>query len=222
VTAHFFVLAFTAAINPSLLGIDLLLIANRRPQAMLAFVLLGGLGAAVTIGLVDVLVVRSNLVKTQGGIGPGGQLAIGLLLIAVGGLLIARRGRSHRPGNPQQDTTKQGWMQRALSRPRLALAVVVGAVLGLPGALYLAALHGLVAGHWSTATQVIAVFVFALIEFTLVIVPLVLVIVRPLAVAAVLHRAQDWLARHGRTALACVLLGLGTYLTISSIVSLAG
>ena len=216
-TVHFFALALAASINPSLLGIDLLLIVNRRPQVMLAFVLLGGVGAAVTIGLVDVLVVRSQLVKTEGGIGAGGRLALGLLLIAAGGLLVARRGRRR-----QQDSGKQGWMQRALSRPRPALAVVVGAVLGLPGALYLAALHDLVTGHWSTATKVIGVIVFALIEFTLVIVPLVLLIVRPQAVEAVLHRAQDWLTRHGRTALACLLLGLGTYLTISSIVSLAG
>ena len=42
-TAEFFALAFTAAINPSLLGIDLLLIVNRRPAAMLAFVLAGGI-----------------------------------------------------------------------------------------------------------------------------------------------------------------------------------
>ncbi|HXS65405.1 MAG TPA: GAP family protein [Streptosporangiaceae bacterium] len=224
-TAEFFALAFAAAINPSLLGTDLMLIVNRRPVAMLAFVLTGGLGMAVTIGLVDVLVVRSQLVKTQGGIGAAGDLAIGLLMTAIGGLIIARR----RPGartakSPAHDKKQRGdsWMQRALAQPRLALAVAVGAVLGLPGGLYLTALHNLVAGHWSTATQVIAVLVFAVIEFTLVIVPLALLISRPQDTAAVLHRAQDWLARNGRMTLAVLLCGLGIYLTISSIVSLIG
>ena len=223
-TAEFFALAFTAAINPSLLGIDLLLIVNRRPVAMLAFVLLGGLGIAVTIGLVDVLVVRSDLVKSQGGLGAGSDLAIGLGLTAIGGFLIARSRRQPSQSRSKKEKKKSsdGWMQRALREPRLPLAVVVGVVLGLPGALFLTAMHGLVTGNWSTATQVIAVLVFALIEFTLLIVPLVLLISRPQLAAAVLHGIQDWLAKHGRTALAYVLAVLGIYLTVSSLVSLIG
>ena len=38
--AEFFVLAFTAALNPKLLALDLLLIENRRPRAMFLCVLL--------------------------------------------------------------------------------------------------------------------------------------------------------------------------------------
>ncbi len=252
-TAQFFALAFAAAINPSLLGIDLLLIVNRRPVAMLAFVLAGGIGMAVTIGLVDVLVIRSDLVKSQGGIGAAGDLLIGLLLAGVGGLIIVRHRRGDRAPvadspvaggpaaggpaaggpaaggpaseSPPPDGKNQracGWMQRALAKPRLTLAIAVGAVLGLPGALYLTALHGLESGHWSTATQVIAVLVFAVIEFALVIVPLALLISRPRDTAEFLHRAQAWLARNGRMALAYVISGLGLYLTISSIVTLIG
>jgi len=47
VNAEFFALAFTAALNPKLLAIDLLLIENRRPRAMFLCVLLGG----ITVGL---------------------------------------------------------------------------------------------------------------------------------------------------------------------------
>ena len=43
--AQFFVLAFTAALNPKFLAIDLLLIENRRPRAMFLCVLIGGLTA---------------------------------------------------------------------------------------------------------------------------------------------------------------------------------
>ena len=224
-TAEFFALAFAAAINPSLLGIDLLLIVNRRPTAMLAFVLAGGIAMAVTIGLVDVLVIRSDLVKYQGSIGDGGDLVIGLFLIAVGGLIIARRrgGGVYAEPAARPEEAAAGRLDAARARPAPAGArVAVGAVLGLPGALYLTALHNLVAGNWSTATQVIAVLVFAVIEFTLVIVPLALLISRPQRAAAVLHGTQDWLARHGRTALAYVISGLGLYLTISSIASLIG
>jgi cadmium resistance protein CadD (predicted permease) len=99
---------------------------------------------------------------------------------------------------------------------------VVGAVLGLPGALYLTALHQLLGGNSSTAARVVAVFVFAIIEFTLIIIPLVLLAVRPEATAAMLARAQEWLHEHGRQLAACVALVLGVYLTISSLVSLLG
>ena len=52
--AAFFALAFSAALNPKLLALDLLLIENRRPRAMFLCVLLGGMTMALTIGLLDV------------------------------------------------------------------------------------------------------------------------------------------------------------------------
>jgi len=221
----FFALAFTAAANPSLLAVDLILLVNRRPRAMLWCVLLGGVGVAVLIGLVDVLVVRSDVIKTQGSLSPGAGLALGLLLLAAGALLLTGRFRRHHGSGPAPDQNAPGgsdWMQRALREPHLGLAVVVGAVLGLPGAIYLTALHHLVAGDWSTLTKVVAVFVFAIIEFSLIIVPLILLAVRPQGVAAVLEHAQEWLSERGRRVMACIALVLGAYLTVSSLVSLLG
>ena len=64
--AEFFALAFTAALNPKLLAIDLLLIENRRPRAMFLCVLLGGMTVALTIGLLDVLTIYADALKAQG------------------------------------------------------------------------------------------------------------------------------------------------------------
>jgi Sap, sulfolipid-1-addressing protein len=226
VTGEFFVLAFSAAVNPSLLAVDLVLIANRRPSAMLLTVLLGGLATAVAIGLIDVLVIHSDVTKTQQSLGPSADLVIGVPSLTAGILLLtgfprrragaqatARREKKH-PGE------MPGWAQRALAQPRLGAALLVGAVLGLPGALYLAALHNLNTGHSSTATKVVSVILFCLIEFTLLIVPAVLLVVRPDSVRSFLARTQDWLTRHGRKALAYVALALGAYLTITGLVSL--
>ena len=220
-TAGFFVLAFTAAVNPSLLAVDLVLLLNQRPRVMLWCVLLGGMGVAVLVGLVDVLVIRSDVVKTQGSLSAGADLGLGLLLLAAGALLLSGRLRRHHRSGPAPDQSPKGksdWMQRALQQPRPGLAVV----LGLPGALYLTELHRLVAGPWSTGTKVAAVFVFVIIEFTLIIVPLILLVVRPQDAAAALQRTQDWLSGHGRQLAACLALALGAYLTISSLVSLLG
>ena len=223
-TAEFFVLAFSAAINPSLLGVDLVLIVNQRPRAMLTFVLLGGMSVAIAVGLIDVLVIRANVVKSQGGLSAGVDLAFGVVLLVAGCLLL----RSHRRRDPavksssgQGGSSQATWVQRALREPRLGLAVVVGGVLGLPGVLYLTALHGVITRKSSVATAVIAVIVFAVIEFTLLIVPLVTLALRPAQTEALLRRSQAWLINRGRQVLAWVAFVLSAYFIINAAVSLA-
>jgi hypothetical protein len=108
-----------------------------------------------------------------------------------------------------------------LAEPRLGLATLVGVLVGLPGASYLTALHMLVTGHYSTATQVTAVIVFVLIEFLLIIIPFAFLELRPQATKAALRRAQDWLRGHTRQLMAYTALILGAYLTVSAIVRLA-
>ena len=74
--AEFFALAFTAALNPKLLALDLLLIENRRPRAMFLSVLLGGMTVALTIGLLDVLTVHADAITSQGKASAGVDLAL--------------------------------------------------------------------------------------------------------------------------------------------------
>jgi hypothetical protein len=227
-TAEFFILALTAAVNPSLVGVDLAVLMNRRPRAMLLCVLLAGVGIAIAIGLIDVLLIRANFVKGESGLGPGARVAIGLLLIGAGLLLkfgLPRRKRREpqaggKPATDQPSQKKQSWTARALSEPRLGLAAVVGLVMGLPGAVYLTAMHHLATGDFSTANKVAAVVLFAIIEFALVIVPLILLNLRPEATAVMLQRWHKWLLSHGRALGAWVLIGLGAYLTITGLVNL--
>jgi hypothetical protein len=225
--AGFFALAFTAALNPKLLALDLLLIENRRPRAMFLCVLLGGMTVALTIGLVDVLTVHADAIKSQGKASARVDLALGLLL-TVGGLLATGRlhGRKRSPvpaGNlpPEQPEKKEGWAARVLAEPRLGLAMLLGALVGLPGASYLTALHHLIAGKYSTVTQVIAVVVFVVIEFLLIIVPFVFLELRPEATKALLKRSQDWLLGHAFQLMAGIALALGAYLTVSGLVRLS-
>ena len=160
--AEFFVLAFTAALNPKLLAIDLLLIENRRPRAMFLCVLLGGLTVGITVGLLDVLVFHLAAISSQRTVSAGVDLALGLLLLAVGALVATGRLHGRRKaavpagdGQPgqQEKEKKDGWA-RLLAEPRLGLAMLVGAVCGIPGAAYLTGLRILVTSKASTANQV--------------------------------------------------------------------
>ena len=226
--AEFFVLAFSAALNPKLLAVDLLLIENRRPRAMFLCLLAGGMTVALTIGLLDVLTIHADALKAQGKASAGVDLALGLLLLAAGALLATGRihGRQRTPvpagAGPSDKPEKKGsWAQRVLGEPRLGLAMLVGAIIGLPGASYLTALHHLIAGNYSTVTQVIAIVVFVIIEFLLIIIPFAFLELRPEATKATLKRAQGWLTGHVLQLMLGIALLLGGYLTVSALIRLS-
>ena len=102
--ATFFALAFSTILNPKLYALDLVLIANKRPRLMFIAFLVGGIGLNVTLGLLDVLVFQADVVSTQGSVSAGIELAIGLLLLAVG-VLVA----SGRPRRRQRTQTGHEW-----------------------------------------------------------------------------------------------------------------
>jgi Sap, sulfolipid-1-addressing protein len=227
--AEFFVLAFAAALNPKLLAIDLLLIENRRARAMFVCILLGGFTVGITVGLLDVFVFHLDAITSQKTVSAGVDLALGLLLLAVGALVATGRLHGRRkqpvpsgggqPGTPEKEK-KEGWADRMLAEPRLGLAMLIGALVGIPGAAYLTALHNLIAGKYSTVTQVAGVIVFVVIELLLIIIPFALLELRPEATKAFLKRSQQWLAGHTRQLIAYTALILGAYLAVSALVRL--
>jgi hypothetical protein len=227
--AEFFALAFAAALNPKLLAIDLLLIENRRPRAMFLCVLLGGLTVGITVGLLDVLVLHVDAISSQKTVSAGVDLGLGLLLLVVGALVVTGRLHARRKAvvpaggglpDPPENEKRDGWA-RLLAEPRLGLAMLIGAVCGIPGASYLAGLHILIASKSPTVSQVIGVVLFVLIEFLLIIIPFVFLQLRPEPTKRALESTHDWLLGHARQLMAYTALLLGAYLTISALVRLA-
>jgi len=93
------------------------------------------------IGLLDVFVLQSDTLSTQGSASAGLDLAVGVPLVIIGILLATGRlhGRMKPAAPPGQDAEqpqkKDGWAQRVLREPRPGLAVLVGVLCGTPGAL---------------------------------------------------------------------------------------
>jgi hypothetical protein len=121
-TATFFALAFLSAVNPKLLGVDLLLIDNERPRRMFACFLAGGIDVGVTIGLLDAFVLHADTLSAQGSASAGLDLAIGVPLVIIGVLLATGHGRRKKqpvPAGPDggQQPKKEGWAQRVLREP---------------------------------------------------------------------------------------------------------
>jgi hypothetical protein len=147
--------------------------------------LLGGMGLGLAVGLIDVLVLHLDALKTQNHSSGGLDLALGIPLLAIGALLAAgrlhrRRRRDHPPKEKRPSKLGQ-WVQRVLHEPRYGLAVLIGAAVGTPGADYLLALHHLISSKTPTTVAVIAVAVFVIINWTLVLVPFAFLISRPRA-----------------------------------------
>jgi hypothetical protein len=217
--AAFFGLA-GAALNPKLLIVDLILAGNQRPRPMFVCFLLGGMGLGVTVGLLDVLVLHVDAIKTQNHASGGLDLVLGIPLLVVGALLAADRLPRRRPhpsaaGKPPPKL--ESWVERVLHEPRYGLAVLIGAVVGTPGGAYLLALHQLVTGKSPIAAQIVAVFVFVFINFALVIVPFAFYLFRPLGTEKAIERFKDWVFSHERQIAAAVALLAGAYMVISGL-----
>jgi hypothetical protein len=193
-------------------------------------VLIGGLTVGITIGLLDVLVFHLDAIQSQKTVSAGVDLALGLLLLIVGALVATDRLHGRRkapvpagdgqPGTPPKEK-KDSWAARVLAEPRLGLAMLIGALCGIPGAAYLSGLHILITSKSSTANQVVGVILFVLIEFSLIIIPFVFLELRPDATKAAVHRSQDWLLGHARQLMAYTALILGAYLAVSGLIRLA-
>jgi Sap, sulfolipid-1-addressing protein len=227
VNATFFALAFIAAANPKLLAIDLLLIENRRRQAMFACLVAAGILTGIAVGLVILLVIPPHQYHSEKRASAGLDLALGLILLLIGGLVMtgvlahvwARRPRSAKPAGKKRKFGAD-WAQRALRESHLGVAFLVGFICGLPGAAYLAALHNLTTGKFSATTEVLAIIVFMIIAFLLIIVPWVLLLVRPDGTANLLRRAMAWVTGHAMALIAWVCLLLGIFLTVSGLIRL--
>lgn len=214
----FFGLAALAALNPKLLIIDLILATNQRPRLMFACFLLGGMGLAITVGLLDVLVLHLDAIKSQNHSSGGLDLALGIPLLVVGALLATNHLRIRRRDDPppkKPPSKLESWMARTLHEPRYGLAVIIGLAVGIPGVSYLLALHHLVAANTPAGIAVVAVLVFSTINFAPVIVPFAFVRVRPRRTEKAIGRVKDWIVSHERLITAVICLLAGAYMVIS-------
>jgi hypothetical protein len=91
----------------------------------------------LTVGLLAVSAGGDgDSLSTEATASAGLDLAVGILLLAIGALLATGRlhGRRRAP-TPAGEPEPNGWAQRILAKPRLGFAVLIGA----PGAAYVAA-----------------------------------------------------------------------------------
>jgi hypothetical protein len=130
---------------------------------------------------------------------------------------IAERRRARKA--PKEDKGPPRW-QQALSKGSARTTFVVGALLTLPGASYLAGLHQIDKQHLSTTETVLTVIGFNLIMLMLLEIPLLGFIIAPDWTPGAVDRAKAYVARNGRRVGIIVLTVLGVLLVIKGIAGL--
>jgi Sap, sulfolipid-1-addressing protein len=225
---HIFLLSLAAALNPVLVGASTVMLLLPNPKRLMLGYLLGALMTSITLGLVIVYALKgsSAVSTTQNTISPGVDLALGAILLVAAVVLgtgrdkrIAER-RQARKG-PKEEKGPPRW-QQALSKGSARTTFVVGALLTLPGASYLAGLDQIEKQNLSTTATVLAVIGFNLVMLILLELPLLGYTIAPDWTPGAVERSKAWVNRNGKRAAVIALTVLGSALVIKGLIGLVG
>src|SRR3954453_3253072 len=162
-------LAFTAALNPTLLTVTMVMLFAAEPKRLMSGYLLGAYTSSIALGLVIVFALQdSGAVRTtQHTLSPIADVVLGLLFVLVALAIHGDRDariRERRRARAQAAAPKAAprWRQ-ALDKGSPRTAYVVGILLTLPGASYLVGMNHISNANASTIETALAVVAFSVI-----------------------------------------------------------
>jgi hypothetical protein len=208
----------TAALNPTLLAATTVMLVLPNPKRLLLGYLCGALTMSITIGWVIVLSLGGSSSATDTAkhtLNPVADIVLGALVLiiafAVGtGRDTRRRARAERKKAANVDKAPPKWKQ-VLSGGTARTTFVVGALLTLPGASYLAALDTTAKQDLSTFESVLTVIAINLTMLVLLELPLIGYALSPEKTAVRVTRFSDWLSRSGGK----IALGIAIFVGIA-------
>jgi Sap-like sulfolipid-1-addressing protein len=217
-------LSLTASLNPTLLAATTVMLLLDNPAKLMGGYLLGAYLTSITLGLVIVFSSPSSSNTAKKTLSPAADLALGALFLVLAWVIhaggVARlneRRRARKAAKPDKGPPR--W-QRELSKGSPRTTFVIGALLTLPGASYLAALERIHKLHYSTAVTVLVVIGFNIVMLWLLEVPLVSFLVAPDWTPGAIDRAKSAVSRHAHTFAVRGFGLVGLLLVIKGIVGL--
>jgi hypothetical protein len=218
--------ALTAAVNPTLVAATTVMLLLPSPKKLMFGYLLGAYMTSITVGCVIVLSLGESgaVSTTQNSVNPGVDIVIGALFLVIGFVLGTGRDRRYRERRAQkrarQEPKKTPRWQEALGKGNPRVTFVVGALLTLPGASYLAALDSIHKLNYGKAEDVLLVVLVNVIMLSLIEIPLLSFTIAPNWTPAALERVKGWFRRHGHTAAFIAVTTIGALLVIQGVVTL--
>jgi Sap, sulfolipid-1-addressing protein len=225
-----FLLAFSAALNPTLLAATTVMLLLSKPRNLMLGYLLGAMMTSVSLGLVIVFSLENSgaVEVAKDTLGPAADIALGVIFLIVAWALSAERDailkerRERRQAAKGKAKRKKGpprW-QRVLSGGTPRTTFAVGALLTLPGASYLVALTRLAKDDLGTPETVLAVIGFNLVMLALLELPLLSYWLQPDATPGRVERFKAWLRRDGRRMAIRVVTVAGALLAVRGVITL--
>ena len=179
------VLSLLASFNSTLVAATTVMLLLPRPAMLMGGYLLGAYMTSMTLGLVVVFSLSKSSATntTKHTLGTAADIALVAIALAVAFALYTGRRSRLRERRSARKATKPDegpprW-QRALGKGSPRITFVVGALLTLPGASYLAGLDRIHKLHYSTAVTVLVVIGFNLVMLWLLELPLACFLVAP-------------------------------------------
>ena len=220
-------LSLTASLNPTLLAATTVMLLLPRPAKLMLGYLLGALMISISLGLLIVFELNgSDTTKTtQRVLSPAADLVLGGIALVIAFILYT--GRDERLAQRRRDRrTAKGdhkgpprW-QRELRKGSPRITFIIGILLTLPGASYLAGLSRIHKLQLSTTAIVFVVVGFNVVMLWLLEVPLVSFSIAPDWTPGAIERAKAWVVRHAHRFAVRGSAGIGALLVIKGIVGL--
>jgi hypothetical protein len=219
------VFSLTATANPTLVAATTVMLLLPSPKKLMLGYLVGALMTSITLGLVIVFAAKNSSFVNSGKhtVNPLADLGFGAILLVIALVLHQGRDKSVRERRAERKAREEHktprW-QQYLGKGDPKIAFVVGALLSLPGASYLAALASISKLKYSDVGTVLVVLLVNVIMLALLEVPLICFAVAPEWTPRALERVKAAFRRSGRKALIVGMTTLGALLILRGVITL--
>ncbi|HSO98879.1 MAG TPA: GAP family protein [Solirubrobacteraceae bacterium] len=220
-------LSLTASLNPTLVAATTVMLLLPSPRKLMLGYLCGALVTSITLGLVIVFSLTSSSTANtaKNVLSPAADLALGVIALTFAYAVysgrqerLMERRRERKAAKPDKGPPR--W-QRELSKGSARTTFIVGMLLTLPGASYLAGLTEIHQLHYSTTKTVLVVLGFNLVMLWLLELPLAAFFIAPESTPGRVERSKRWVSRHAHKFAVGGSGTIGVLLVIKGIAGLA-
>jgi hypothetical protein len=196
-----------------------------NPKRLMLGYLLGAYFASITIGLIIVFALPTSSAKStaQHTLSPVADLVLGAVALTAAFVLLTGRHErvvARRQARKEAHGNQPPRWQRELAKGSPRTTFVIGMLLTLPGASYLAGLTSIHKLDYSTTATVLLVIGFNIVMLWLLEVPLACFAVAPEWTTTAIDRATAWARRHAFHVAVWGLTIIGGLLVIKGLVGL--
>ena len=209
--------ALLAALSPTALLVAAVYLGSGRPRLVGGYYLAGAVLMTTVTGIVVLVALRG------GGLGRpdehtpryGLRLGLGILALALGAFMAARKPKPPDPAKPQK-----GLVSKLVAKPSPWTAFAAGLLIFSPGVTFIAAVQVIATSKASVAADTVALIVVVILDVILVWLPILAHLIAPDRTGRALTAFNGWLRAHGRAILVVVLVVAGVILTVNGITGL--